>query len=115
MKKGIFAVVGLVSALATSAAFAVGPWSNLLTIATIEVDSIAGGNGTETYLSFTSTPSGKPACGTASQYLATGTADHVKAVTATATAAQLSGRQVKVYWTGTCTGSYANFMHISLE
>ena len=103
MKKGILAVVGLVSALATGAALAVGPWSSAVNVSQIEIDSVADGNGTQTYLSFETTPSGKPACGTSGQVLLTGSVDQVKSATALATSAQLSGRPVRLYWAGTCS------------
>lgn len=115
MKKRILAAVGLVSALVSGAAFAVGPWSNSVVISQIEVDSVPGGNGTETYLSFATTPTGKPACGTSSQYVLTGSADHQKSMTALATSAQLSGRTVKVYWAGTCTSVYAHVQHLAMQ
>jgi hypothetical protein len=115
MKKAISAVVGLVALVSTGVAFAVGPWSNAVVVSQIEVDSVAAGNGTETYLSFASTPTGKPGCATASQYIMTGSADHVKAMTSIATSALLSGHTVKVYWSGSCTSSYGQILHLAMQ
>ena len=62
MKKGILAVVGLVSALATGAALAVGPWSSAVNVSQIEIDSVADG-------SAKSVPSGCSSCAAASKLL----------------------------------------------
>jgi hypothetical protein len=44
-----------------------------------------------------------------------GSVDHVKAMTSLATAAMLSGKQVRVNWEGTCqTGGYAKIQHLML-
>jgi hypothetical protein len=115
MKNVVSAVVGLIALVSTGVALAAGPWSNSVVIATVEIDGVAGGNGTETYLSFASTPTGKPACGTAGQAVMSGSVDNVKSMTSVATAAFLSGHSVKLYWTGACTGSYAQFNAISMQ
>jgi hypothetical protein len=111
MKK-VCAAFGLATALASSTALAAGPWSGPVNIATIELDPT--GTGTSTYFSFASAPSGKPACGTSSQAIVVGPAEHVKAVTNLATAAFLAGKQVKVYWEGTCDTTYARVQLITI-
>ena len=108
--KKIASLVVVATALVSGTALAAGPWSSSVTISDIEVDGVTGG--TETYLNFTSTPSGKPACGTSSQVFLSGNADAVKAMTSVATAAYLAGRPVKVYWDGTCNGIYAKVIYV---
>ena len=103
--KKICSAVGLSALLVTGTAMAA--WSNAVTITGIEVDPIS--TGSQTYLRFSSTPTGKPGCGTSAQVAFVGNADQIKAMTSLATAAFLSGKTVKVYWDGTCTASvYAN-------
>lgn len=103
--KGLSLVFGLTTLIASGTALAVGPWSNAVNIASIEVDPTA--TSTVTYLSFTSTPTGRPAaCNTGSQYEFTGPVDQIKSMTSLATAAFLSGKTVKIYFTGTCDGGY---------
>lgn len=115
MKKVVSTLVGLVALVSAGVAFAAGPWSNAVVVSQVEIDSVAAGNGTETYLSFATTPTGKPACGTSSQYVMTGSVDHVKAMTALATSALLSGHTVKVYWSGSCTSVYGQIQHIAMQ
>jgi hypothetical protein len=96
-----------------SAAASAGVWSNVVQIASIEVDDT--GTGTSTYLAFTTTATGKPSCGTSGQVIVSGSVDNVKAITALATSAFLAGRSVKVYFDGTCSGVYAKFPLFSLQ
>ncbi|MET0790535.1 MAG: hypothetical protein ABW061_03360 [Polyangiaceae bacterium] len=112
LMKKVCGAFGLATVLATGTALAAGPWSSAVNIATIELDPTA--TGTSTYFSFASAPSGKPACGTSSQSIVVGPAEHVKAVTNLATAAFLAGKQVKVYWEGTCDTSYAKIQLITI-
>jgi len=112
---------GTVTLIASATVWAAGPWSSAVSISSIEVDSTgtAGngtpGTGTATYLTFSSTPTGVPACSTKTQYVAFGSAEHVKQVTAIASQAFLAGKQIRVFWDSTCeSGGYARFMHISM-
>jgi hypothetical protein len=113
MKKIAFAL-GLSALVFAGVAAAAGPWSNSVVVSGIEADSVSPGSGTATYLSFTTTPTGKPSCGTANQYLLTGSADHVRSATSLATTALLTGRSVKVYWDGGCDGTFAKVVAIQL-
>ena len=115
MKKIVRAAVGLVALISTGVALAAGPWSNAVVVSQIEIDGVSTGNGTETYLSFATSPTGKPSCGTASQYVMIGSVDNVKAMTVLATSAFLSGHAVKVYWSGSCSSVYAQIQHIAMQ
>src|SRR5438874_189091 len=100
--KKITAAIGLMGVMATVPASA--SWSQALTISTIEEDNTS--TGSETYLLFTATPTGMPACAT-SNFVAlgggqAGLSDAIKAQTALATAAFLAGKSVKVNLDSTC-------------
>lgn len=111
MKKS---TVGFVTAaLLVSATALAGTWSSQVRIDVVEID----GTGTmpNTYLGFATTPTGKPACGTSGWALANGTTDSIRAMTALANSAFLAGRNVEVYWDGTCSGPYARFSAIHIR
>jgi hypothetical protein len=106
--------IGVVMAILVAAgtALAAASWTSYGTISNIEVDDT--GTGTSTYLTFTTAPT-RPTCGTSTQLIAAGSADNVKAMTATATAAFLAGRTVKVWLDWTCSGSYARFTGLAVQ
>jgi len=110
--KKIAIVFGLIATLGGAKAFA-GTWSGTTNVASVEIDDT--GSGTSTYLSFTSAPTGKPACGTSSQVIVGGSTDNVKAITAAAMSAFLAGRDVKMWWDGTCSGTYARFTLFTVQ
>jgi hypothetical protein len=100
--------LGVSVLLVSAVAAAYSPqWSAPFMLTSVEVDD--AGSGSATFLGFSTLPATPPPCGTgALQFMATGSADQVKAVTAMATSAFLAGRQVKVYFDGNCsTGSVA--------
>jgi hypothetical protein len=102
--KKIVAAVGLSIALMSTSAFA--SWSNPFPLIGVEIDGVTTGNGTTTYLTVAAnTAAGMPACSTKLQFLVKGSPDHVKAITALATSAFLSGHYVRVNFEGTCTSS----------
>jgi hypothetical protein len=115
MKKHSTLALGLVTLLLSGSAFAA--WSvTPVTLTQVEVDASAtASNGTATYLGFAATPSNKPACGTAPQGELTGSVDNVKGMTSVATAAFLGGKTVRVYWDGTCDGTYARIANILMQ
>ena len=116
MKKICMAIAVTIS-VAAGTVMAAGPWSNTVSIASVEIDPTA--TGTSTFLDFTSAVTGKPtACNNLSQVIFVGPADHVKAMTTLATGAFLAGRQVRIYYDGGCTVlsgvSYANVQNIRM-
>jgi len=112
--KGFGLAVGFATVIASGTALAAAPWSNAVTISSIEVDPTA--TSSVTYLTFTSTPTGRPAaCNTATQFEFTGPVDQIKSMTSLATAAFLSGKTVKIYYTGTCDGTYPLISLISIQ
>lgn len=88
-----------------AAAYASPGWSGFGTVKNVEVDGASwASNGTATYVWFTNAVSGAPACQSSNpQYLAVGSPDHVRQVTALASQALLSGKQFQVHFNGTCT------------
>lgn len=107
--------IGLVSAalLVSATALAAG-WSNDVQLDAIQIDGTSGTT-SETYVGFATAVTGKPACGTAGWALASGTADNVKSMTAILNSAFLAGRNVQVYWDGTCSGTYARFKAVTMK
>lgn len=105
--KAVCTVAGLLSLLASGTAFA--GWSNVVSIA-----SVTSWPDAQTYLEFTTTPSGKPGCATTGIHQIIGTAEHIEAASKIATAAFLAGRQVKVYFDTTCTGGDGKITHITM-
>jgi hypothetical protein len=113
MKK-IAGALGIVSLLVSGAAMAAG-FSQYSTIASIEIDAVSSGM-SSTYLSFASSvSSNRPACATASLALMSGSTDSVKTMTSLATAAYLGGKSVRVYWDGTCDGTYGRITAIEVK
>lgn len=107
--------MGFVSAaMLVSATALAGTWSNDVQLDQIEVDG-SSGTSTSTFVGFATSVTGKPACGTSGWGLATGTADNIKNITAIANSALLAGRNVQVYWDGTCSSSYARFSSIRIK
>lgn len=106
--------VGFVSAaLLVSATALAGTWSSQSLLDVIEID--ATGTSPSTYVGFASAVTGKPACGTSGWALASGGAENVKAMTAILNSAFLAGRNVEVYWDGTCSSSYARFTAVRMR
>ena len=105
--------LGAMTIFASSLA-AAASWTAPLKITSIEVDPV-GNVGTATWLAFSTTPTGKPACGKAGQVELTGPADQVKAMTALATAAFLAGKTVTLYWDGGCDGTYAKVSLLTMQ
>lgn len=110
MKK-IAGVVGLFTLLVSSVAMA--GWSSYVSVSSVEIDAVVSGNSL-TYLYFSSVPSGKPSCSTGSAVMS-GSTDSVKAMTNVATAAFLAGKTLRVYWDGTCSGSYGNITAVQMQ
>lgn len=110
----LFAAAVIVGASAT--ALAAGSWSPFGTLRNVEVDSwSSASNGTATYVWFTTPPNNVPSCGQGQQqYLASGSVDNVKQMTALASQALLSGKPFQVHWTGNCTNGYAAFDSASI-
>lgn len=106
--KRLVASAALILALAPGASAWAGTWSGPATVASVQIEPDASAsNGTATYLLFTpAVPANRPTCGSVTNSYSgmTGSADHVRALTSLVTAAFLAGRQVKVYWTGGCSG-----------
>ena len=100
------AIASCLSFVLLSASALAVTWSGPVGLTLVELDPVSS-TGTSTYLSFASTPSGKPGCGTATQGImipsAGISAEHVKSMTSLATAAFLAGKNVRVLWGGTCT------------
>lgn len=105
-KKLVMTGFGLAAVLTGAVALA-GTWSGPFALISIEVDDT--GTGSQTFLQYAEpfAPTGVPLCGSqAKQFMASGSADYVKAITDLATSAFLAGRRVKAYFDGTCsTGS----------
>jgi hypothetical protein len=114
--KKISAAIGLMGVMATVPALAT--WSQALTISTIEVDNTA--TGSATYVMFTATPTGKPACATSLFFGlgggSSGSADAIKAQAALATAAFLAGKSVKVNLDSSCdVGGFGRVSFIQMQ
>lgn len=126
----VSSVAGVLILAAAATAWAAAGWSNFGTLKNVEVDSTTGAaSGTATYVWFTTPPTGTgfaapPAC-SGPQYVAMGSTENVKQLTALASQALLSGKPFQVRFTGDCvnaTGSvvtgnaagYARFDNASI-
>jgi hypothetical protein len=113
-KKHKLAVGFMSAAILVSATALAGTWSNTdARLELIEVDST--GTAPQTYVGFTTTPTGKPACATQSVGVLFGSAEGIKTMTVIANSALLAGRNVQVYWDGTCTSSYGRIAAIRMR
>jgi len=109
MKKSTAILSGLVAFLGTAAALAAGWNTGSIYVTKIEV----GGSPTETFLTFSATPNNKPAgCTSAQAYVSTSN-EQIRTV---ATAALLSGTEVRIYWDATCKSgtTYGQISRIEL-
>ncbi len=114
MKK--IALLGVAGLFISGVALAVSPpaWSTgATTVTNIEVGAV-GTTGTQTYLTFSSYPNNNAGCTNTSQAFVVGHADNVKAITSIASAALLSGKQVRVYWDAGCSGVYGKMSRLEL-
>jgi len=112
VSKTIGTLVGMSAILAASTAAAALTWSNFVTLSGVDVEA-QGTTGVIVWVGSTTAPTNKPACGTAGEYELYGSADAVKAITNTATAAYLAGKQVKLLFDGACDGSYAHVVGVT--
>jgi hypothetical protein len=108
MKKVAIRVLGLLGLFVSGTALASGPpmWSQAtgIAIGIVDVEVLAGK--TTTYLQFLPPPTGVPAGCTAPQaVMDTTVPENVKSMTAVATAAMLSGKPVRVHFSGVCGGT----------
>jgi hypothetical protein len=110
MKK-IGIIAGISSLLIAN--YALAGWSAAVTLTQVETSGDQTSSGT--YLGFSSTPTGKPSCGTSGQGVLSSSADGIKSMTNLATAALLSGRSVRIDWDGTCSGTYARIVGVILQ
>lgn len=114
MNKLKLAIGFVATATLMSATAIAGTWSNLVMLDAIELDGTS--TTPSTFVGFSTSPSGKPSCGTSGWSHLYGSADSVKAMTAIANSAFLAGRNVEVYWEGTCTSSaYARIAAIRMK
>jgi hypothetical protein len=109
--------LGLAGLLVSSVAFAGWSTNSGVKITQVEIDpsTTSGANGTASWVGFSPMPNNKPSCAGGSQVVFVGTAEHVRALTSLATAAFLAGRNVRVNWNGSCTGSYGQVTHLLVE
>jgi hypothetical protein len=104
-------LVALLSAAAVSAA----SWSTYGYVSIVEVDSSS--TVPLVFLTFASSPAvTKPSCSTQVEVVSSANADGTKAIAALVTSAFLAGKQVAVYFDGTCNSSgYAKFLHARIQ
>ena len=128
--KKVAGVVGMLALLASSTAMALS-LTNPLSIKSIETDATSGtctgssgctGNGSITYVQFTTVPAGAnpaaPACTTSTDtvvlYSPQGQAEAIKSMSSIATAAFLAGKTVRIFYDGTCSSGYARVVSIQM-
>jgi hypothetical protein len=94
-----FALSFVVAAsLAAGGALAAGWNTNSIFVTKIEV----GASPSETYLTFSAAPNNKPAACTSAQAYVSASNDQIRTL---ATAALLSGKEVRVFWDASCKAS----------
>ena len=110
MKKTAAISLGLFGLFASATVLAAGGWSNFVAMGVIESDLMSSApGGVGTYIQMLPVPNGSPSscplAGTQTQALLdTSSLEHAKQMASIATAALLSGKPVKVHFSGACGG-----------
>lgn len=97
-------LTSLLAFISLSAASAVAAWSsNAVAVIGVETDYISSAS--KLYVHFGTAPNGKPSCASGTEAVVSGNAEHVRNMLTVASGAFLSGKTVRVNWTGSCEGS----------